>query len=100
MSDQYFEEEEFSSEFNGKTVIRILSQTKPHWRWVVGFLISVITVSILDGYFTFLNKRIIDEGILPGNRSALIGSPDHLRRIASRSGSRSFRVYLPGGSSR
>lgn len=72
MSDQYFEEESFSTEFNGKTVLRILSQTKPHWIWVVGFLISVTVVSILDGFFTYLNKRLIDEGIIPGNREALI----------------------------
>jgi ATP-binding cassette subfamily B protein len=72
MSDQYFEEEQFSSEFNGKTVLRVLTQTKPHWRWVLGFLLSVTVVSVLDGYFTFLSKRIIDEGIIPGNRTALI----------------------------
>ena len=72
MTDQYFEEEEFNTQFNGKTVLRILSQTKPHWRWVIGFLVSVIVVSILDGYFTFLSKRIVDEGILAGNRQALM----------------------------
>lgn len=72
MSDQYFEEESFSTEFNGKTVLRILSQTKPHWIWVIGFLISVTIVSVLDGFFTYLNKRLIDEGILPANREALI----------------------------
>ncbi len=72
MSDQYYEEEQFSSEFNGKTILRVLSQTKPHWRWVLGFLFSITIVSILDGYFTFLSKRIIDEGILPGNKQALI----------------------------
>jgi ATP-binding cassette subfamily B protein len=71
MSDQYFEEEEFSSQFNGKTVIRILAQTKPHWKWVVGFFLAVILVSFQDAYFTFLSKRIIDEGIVPGNRNAL-----------------------------
>lgn len=71
MSDQYFEEEQFSTDFNGKTLLRILSQTKPHLLWVFGFLISVTVVSVLDGYFTYLSKRIIDEGILPGNRQAL-----------------------------
>jgi len=71
MTDLYFEEEEFSSEYNGKTLLRIIAQTKPHWKWVIGFLISIIFVSILDGYFTFLGKRIIDEGIVPGNKAAL-----------------------------
>jgi ATP-binding cassette subfamily B protein len=58
MTDQYFEEEEFSTEFNGKTVLRILAQTRPYWRWVLGFLTTVILVSFLDGYFTYLNKRV------------------------------------------
>ncbi|MBN2548284.1 MAG: ABC transporter ATP-binding protein [Anaerolineales bacterium] len=72
MTDQYFEEEEFSTQFNGKTVLRILSQTKPHWKWVVGFLVAVMFVSMQDGYFTFLSKRIIDEGIVARDRQALI----------------------------
>ncbi len=71
MSD-YFEEEEFTTQFNGKTVLRILAQTKPYWRWVVGFLLTVILVSFLDGYFTFLSKRMIDEGILARNQAALL----------------------------
>jgi ATP-binding cassette subfamily B protein len=72
MSDTYLEEEEFTSEFNGQTVMRILAQTKPHWKWVVGFLAGIILVAFLDAYFTFLSKRIIDEGIVPGNRQVLI----------------------------
>jgi ATP-binding cassette subfamily B protein len=72
MSDLYYEEEEFSTEFNGKTVLRILAQTRPYWIWVVGFLMTIILVSILDGYFTFLSKRMIDEGILAANKQALI----------------------------
>ncbi len=71
MSDFEFEEEEFNTQFNGRTVLRILSQTKPHWKWVVGFTLTVALVSFLDSYFTFLSKRIIDEGIVAGNRVAL-----------------------------
>lgn len=58
-----FQEEEFSTKFNGKTVWRILAQLKPHWPWVAGFLLTISAVSWLDSYFTFLNKRIIDEGV-------------------------------------
>lgn len=72
MTDQYFEEEEFNTQFNGKTVVRILAQTRPYWRWVLGFLVTVILVSFLDGYFTFLNKKIVDDGIIAGNKNALI----------------------------
>ncbi len=71
MSDFEFEEEEFNAEFNGKTIFRILSQTRPHWKWVAGFMLTVALVSFLDSYFTFLSKRIIDEGIVAGNRAAL-----------------------------
>ncbi len=68
---EYFEEEEFSTEFNGRTILRILAQTRPHWQWVLGFVVCIALVSGLDSYFTFLSKRIIDEGILAGDRSAL-----------------------------
>jgi ATP-binding cassette subfamily B protein len=66
-----FEEEEFTTQFNGRTILRILSQTKPHWKWVVGFLLTIAVVSTLDSYFTFLSKRIIDEGIVAGDKVAL-----------------------------
>jgi ATP-binding cassette subfamily B protein len=72
MTDEYFEEEEYTSQFNGKTVLRILSQTRPHWKWVVGFLFMVALVSFLDAYFTFLGKQIIDKGIIPGDKAELV----------------------------
>ena len=71
MSDFEFEEEEFTTQFNGRTVLRILAQTKPHWPWLVGFLVSIAFVSWLDSYFTYLSKQIVDEGILAGDRAAL-----------------------------
>ncbi len=71
MTDEYYEEEEFTSQFNGKTVLRILSLTKPHWKWVVGFLAAVSVVSFLDAYFTYLSKQIIDLGIVPGDKEVL-----------------------------
>ena len=73
MSGFEFEEEEFSTEFDGRTLLRILAQAKPHWRWVAGFLLMIAVVTTTDSYFTFLSKRIIDEGILAGNRAALTG---------------------------
>jgi ATP-binding cassette subfamily B protein len=72
MTDNYFEEEEFTTQFNGQTVWRIIAQTKSHWHWMLGFLITIVIVSILDGYFTFLGKRIVDEGIIAGDRQTLI----------------------------
>ncbi len=72
MSDEYLEEEDFQTKFTGKTFRRILGLTKPHWKWVVGFLMAIAVVSGMDSFFTFLSKRIIDEGIVPGNKEALI----------------------------
>ncbi|MFN2226621.1 MAG: ABC transporter ATP-binding protein, partial [Anaerolineae bacterium] len=72
MSDEFeFEEEEFTTEFNGRTLLRILGQTRTHWRWVAGFLLAIALVSALDSYGTFLGKRIVDEGIVPRNRAIL-----------------------------
>jgi ATP-binding cassette subfamily B protein len=72
VSDEFeFEEEEFTTEFNGRTLLRILGLTKPHWPWVVGFLVAIAAVSALDSYFTFLSKRMIDEGILAGDKAVL-----------------------------
>lgn len=71
MTEHYFEEEEFTTQFNGKTIFRILAQTKPYWHWVAGFMVTIAIVAFLDAYFTFLSKRIIDEGIVARNREAL-----------------------------
>ena len=71
MSYHEFEEEEFTSQVNVGTIGRILAQARPHWPWLIGFLIAIAITSILDGYFTFLSKRIVDEGILAGDRQTL-----------------------------
>lgn len=71
MSVAEFREEEFSTEFNGQTVLRILGLTKPHWPWLIGFIVTIGVVSSLDAYFTYLGKQIIDDGILAGDRVAL-----------------------------
>ena len=66
-----FEEEDFSGIFTGKVALRILAQVKPYTGWVIGFILSIALVSVLDSYFTYLSKRIIDEGIGAGNFTAL-----------------------------
>jgi ATP-binding cassette subfamily B protein len=71
VSEFEFEEEEFSTEFNGRTILRILGLTKPHWRWLVGFIVLIALTSLLDSYFTYLGKQMIDLGILGENRTAL-----------------------------
>lgn len=71
MSDLYFEEEEFSTQFNGKTIKRVAQQARPYWKWVVGFLLLIGVVSVQDALFTYISKLIIDEGIVPGDTERL-----------------------------
>jgi ATP-binding cassette subfamily B protein len=71
VSLETFEEEEFKTQFNGQTLRRILALTRPHWRWVVGFLVTIALVSSLDSVFTYISKLIIDNGILAQNRTEL-----------------------------
>ena len=70
MSDNYeeFEEEEFTTQFNGGTLRRILGQVRPHLKWVIGFLVAIALVSGLDSVFTYQSKRIVDEAIVPATR--------------------------------
>ena len=65
MSDELLEleEEEHTSQITFPVFKRILGIIKPHWKWVLGFLITIGLVSGLDAYFTYLNKQIVDEGI-------------------------------------
>ncbi len=72
MTDTYFEEEEFETQFNGRTVLRILQQALPHWPLLVGFLLMITAVALLDGIFTYLSKQIIDNAIIVEDQQALI----------------------------
>lgn len=65
--------DELAGALTGRTVWRILSLTRPHRKWVIGFLATVALVSFQDAYFTYLGKRIIDEGIAGRDPSALLG---------------------------
>ncbi|MFC2043113.1 ABC transporter ATP-binding protein [Chloroflexota bacterium] len=71
MTEQYFEEEEFTTQFTGKTTLRIVQLAKPHWKWVLGFLLMITLVAVLDSYFTFLTSLIIDQAILGDDIEAL-----------------------------
>jgi ATP-binding cassette subfamily B protein len=70
--DLYLEEEEFSTKFDGKTLLRIMGLVKPYWRRVLGFVLCVAAVAAIGSTMTFVNKQIVDEGILAGNREALV----------------------------
>ena len=72
MPEIELEEEEYSSQITGKTLLRIIGLIKPHSRSVIGFWITIALTSGLDAYFTFLNKEIVDQGIIAKNREALV----------------------------
>lgn len=66
------EEEEYTSQLTGEVLKRILGLLKPHWKWVLGFLLTIAVTSILDAYFTFINKEIVDTGIALGDKSRVM----------------------------
>ncbi len=68
---EHFEEEEFSTEFNGQTLLRILALTKDHWKWLLGFMLAIAAVAASDSFLTYLGKRIIDDGIAAQDKAAL-----------------------------
>jgi ATP-binding cassette, subfamily B, bacterial len=69
MSDELIEleEEEYTSQLTAPTFARIVSLVRPHWRWMAGFLTAIVATAALDAFFTYINKLIIDQGIVPGN---------------------------------
>ena len=65
------EEEEYTSQLTTPVFKRILSLLKPHWKWVVGFLVTIMLTSVIDAYFTYLSKEIVDVGITLKDKPAL-----------------------------
>lgn len=69
---EQFEEEEFSTQFNGQTIIRILKQGLAHWPLMAIFLICISLLAVIESYMTFLSKRMIDEGIVARDMDQLV----------------------------
>jgi ATP-binding cassette subfamily B protein len=65
------EEEEYTSPLTFPVFKRIAGLLKPHFRWVVGFLLTIALVSAGDSLFTYINKGIIDEGIVKRDMEAI-----------------------------
>lgn len=74
MAMNYFEEEDFSTKVSSKTLIRILGTLRPHWRWVVGFILAIVVVSSLESVFTYIGRLVVDTALIPKN-------PDRLREL-------------------
>ncbi|MCB9122485.1 MAG: ABC transporter ATP-binding protein [Caldilineaceae bacterium] len=66
------EEEEFDARFSGQTIRRLIGLLRPYTLWVIGFLATVMMVSGLDSYFTYLSARMVDEGIIAKNWELLV----------------------------
>jgi len=49
----------------------MVSQMRPHRRSLVGFVVSVAIVSILDAFYSYIRKGVVDQVVLAGNRAAL-----------------------------
>ncbi len=67
-----YEEEDYKAKFNGRVLIRIVSQLRPHMKATVGFVAAVSVMSVIGMLLTYLSKLIIDEAIIPGDRERLI----------------------------
>jgi ATP-binding cassette subfamily B protein len=66
------EEDEYTSQITGATFKRIVSLLKPHWKWAAGFMTTILLTSVLDAFFTYINLKIIDTGIVPRDTSVLM----------------------------
>ncbi len=64
MSNIDIEEEEYESQLTAPILKRILGMIKPHRKMAIGFIITIALTSIVDSFFTYLNKEIVDKGIL------------------------------------
>lgn len=73
MSDGYhgFEEEEFASSMDRRTIRRIVSLVRPYWKWVLGFVAAVGIVSFIDAFLTYLSQQLIDRAIIPRDEVVL-----------------------------
>ncbi len=73
MSNQYNEEElDDVVSLKSGVIRRLLQALKPYWPQMLLAVIGISLVSFLDAYFTVLNKRIIDEGIVAKNLPMMI----------------------------
>ena len=74
MSDELIEieEEEYTSNLTTPVFKRIIGLMKPHWRWAVGFFITIALTSITDAFLTYINKDFVDMGISMKDTAALM----------------------------
>jgi ATP-binding cassette subfamily B protein len=66
------EEEEHTSSLTAPTFKRIMGLLKPHWKWMIGFLVAIVLTASQDALFTYVNKQMIDQGITTKNVAVLL----------------------------
>src|SRR5690242_15052835 len=66
------EEEEYTSQLTAPVIRRILGLMRPHWKWVLGFFLTIALTSSSDAYFTYINKQFVDQGINLKDQAALM----------------------------
>lgn len=71
MDQTFHEEEEFASSLSRHTLLRLLKLNFPHRLLLAIYIGGIIGVAVMDSYYTYLSKRLIDEAILPGDMAML-----------------------------
>jgi ATP-binding cassette subfamily B protein len=71
MIDDELEEELKTRRMSRKTLQRMAGQMRPYGRSVVGFVVAVAIVSILDAFYSYIRKGVVDQVIMAGDRTAL-----------------------------
>ena len=72
LMSEYFDEAEFERSMSTTTLIRIAKLARRHWGLAFGSLGGILLVSLIEAYFTFLTKRVIDEGVVAGDYDQLV----------------------------
>ena len=63
----YIEEEEFEAKVTSQTLKRIFGLLLPHLKYALAFLGMISITAGIDSVFTFLTKRMLDEGVAAHN---------------------------------
>ena len=66
-SSIHFEEEEYSASFSGPALMRLLKLVLNYRKFVAGYFIGVVGLVAMEGTHIYLGKRILDEGVIPGD---------------------------------
>ncbi len=61
------EEEAYSTSFSGPALMRLLKLVLHYRGYVVGYFFGVIGLVAMEGIHIYLGKRIVDEGVIPGD---------------------------------